>query len=206
MMVPIPHVIAFAGAALLIIVIPGPNVLFAIGRALTLGRRQALLSVLGSVAGSVIPLAVVALGLGAVLMTSTILFTAVKVIGALYLIYLGVTAIRDRKKLVLTASTDSGGRSMRQGFIVGATNPKTAVFFGAVLPQFTAPEAGPLPVQMLILGAIFLLIQMTCDGVWAVAAATARGWFARSPRRLEAVGGVGGAMVVGVGAGVAFAR
>ncbi|MGW5452524.1 LysE family translocator [Nocardia sp. NPDC003979] len=205
-MVPIPHAIAFAGAALLIIVIPGPNVLFAIGRALTLGRRQALLSVLGSVAGSVIPLAVVALGLGAVLMTSTILFTAVKVIGALYLIYLGITAIRDRKKLVLTASTDGGGRSMRQGFIVGATNPKTAVFFGAVLPQFTATDAGPLPVQMLILGAIFLLIQLTCDGVWAVVAATARGWFARSPRRLEAVGGVGGAMVVGVGAGVALAR
>ncbi|WP_067983739.1 LysE family translocator [Nocardia caishijiensis] len=202
-MVPIPHLIAFVGAALLIIVIPGPNVLFAIGRALTLGRRQALLSVLGSVVGSIVPLTVVALGLGTVLMTSALLFTAVKVVGALYLIYLGVTAIRDRKKLSLTANTGAGGRSVRQGFVVGATNPKTAVFFGAVLPQFTAVDAGPLPVQMLVLGVIFLVVQLLCDSVWAVVAATARGWFARSPRRLEAVGGVGGAMVVGVGTGVA---
>ncbi|MGN2639211.1 LysE family translocator [Nocardia takedensis] len=200
----LPHAAAFALAALVIIVIPGPNVLFAIGRALTLGRRSALLSVLGGVAGSTVPLLAVAVGLGALLMTSTLLFTIVKIVGALYLIYLGVTAIRDRRHLSLAAIPDvPGRRSFGQGFVVGATNPKTAVFFAAVLPQFTASDAGPLPLQLLILGAIFLGIQLLSDSVWAVAAATARGWFARSPRRLEAVGGTGGALIIGLGAGVA---
>ncbi|MDO3649696.1 LysE family translocator [Nocardia mangyaensis] len=208
-MVPLSHAAAFAVAAFIIIVIPGPNVLFAIGRALTLGRRPAILSVLGAVAGSTVPLIAVAVGLGAILMTSTILFTIVKTIGVLYLIYLGVTAIRDRKKLAaaLHAAVPavSGRRVFGQGFVVGATNPKTVVFFGAVLPQFAVPEAGSLPVQLLILGGIFLAIQTLSDGTWAIVAAGARGWFARSPRRVEAVGSAGGMMIIGLGTSVAFA-
>ncbi|MFD3508830.1 LysE family translocator [Nocardia sp. NPDC058666] len=208
-MVPLSNAVAFAVAAFIIIVIPGPNVLFAIGRALTLGRRSGILTVAGAVAGSTVPLVVVAVGLGAVLMASTVLFTVVKVIGAAYLIYLGVTAIRDRKKLATamnaSAPAVSGRRLLGQGFVVGATNPKTVVFFGAVLPQFAEPAAGPLTTQLLVLGAIFLAIQMLSDSVWAVLAATARGWFARSPRRLEAVGSTGGAMIIGLGTSVAFA-
>ena len=98
-MVPLSHAAAFAVASLIIIVIPGPNVLFAIGRALTLGRRSAVLSVAGAVAGSFVPLVAVSVGLGAVLMASATLFLIVKIVGAGYLIYLGVATIRRRKEL-----------------------------------------------------------------------------------------------------------
>ncbi|MFE3542778.1 LysE family translocator [Nocardia sp. NPDC059177] len=133
--VPFGHAAAFAVAALVIIVIPGPNVLFAIGRALTVGRRSAVLSVVGAVAGSFVPLVAVVFGLGAVLMASTVLFLVVKVIGAGYLIYLGVSTFRRRRQLaeVLRSAVPGadGARVFRQGFVVGATNPKTIVFFGA---------------------------------------------------------------------------
>ncbi|WP_405165433.1 LysE family translocator [Nocardia sp. NBC_01499] len=207
-MVPLSHAAAFAAAALVIIVIPGPNVLFAIGRALAHGRRAAVVSVLGSMAGTAVPVIGVAVGLGAILAASAILMTIVKIVGACYLIYLGAMAIRDRKKLTLalrSADADpSTGRMVRQGFIVGATNPKTIVFFAAVLPQFAVPEAGALPLQFLTLGAIAITIQLFSDTAWAMAAGTARSWFARSPRRLEAIGGTGGLMIMGVGASVAF--
>ncbi|MFD6159359.1 LysE family translocator [Nocardia sp. NPDC060256] len=207
-MVPLSHAAAFAVAALVIIVIPGPNVLFAIGRALAHGRRAAVVSVLGSMAGTAVPVLGVAVGLGAILAASAILLTIVKIVGACYLIYLGAMAIRDRKKLTLAVrSADaepSTGRMVRQGFVVGATNPKTIVFFAAVLPQFAVPEAGALPAQFLTLGAIAITIQLFSDTAWAMAAGTARSWFARSPRRLEAIGGTGGLMIMGVGASVAF--
>jgi threonine/homoserine/homoserine lactone efflux protein len=207
-MVPLSHVLTFAVAAFIIIVIPGPNVLFAIGRALVLGRRPAVLSVLGTTAGSMVPLLAVSFGLGALLMASAVAFMLVKVVGALYLVYLGISAIRHRKDLVTALHTEvqpaATRRALRQGFVVGATNPKTLVLFGAVLPQFTVPEAGALPVQMLLLGSLCLLIQLVSDSSWALAAGTARAWFARSPRRLEAVGSAGGLMIIGVGAGVAL--
>ncbi|MFI6167089.1 LysE family translocator [Nocardia sp. NPDC051052] len=207
-MVPLSHAAAFAAAALVIIVIPGPNVLFAIGRALAHGRRAAIVSVLGAMAGSAVPVLGVAVGLGAILAASAILMTIVKVLGAGYLIYLGVMAIRERKSLALALraadAQPATRRMVRQGFIVGATNPKTIVFFAAVLPQFAAPEAGALPAQFLTLGAIALAIQFLSDTTWAMVAGTARTWFARSPRRLEAIGGTGGLMIIGVGASVAL--
>ncbi|WP_433621685.1 LysE family translocator [Nocardia sp. CA-120079] len=207
-MVPASHVAAFAVAALIIIVIPGPNVLFAIGRALAHGRRTALLSVLGATVGSALPLIAVALGLGVVLAASAVLLTIVKVVGAGYLIYLGVMAIRERKSLagaLHSHAPDTNPRRMfRQGVIVGATNPKTIVFFAAVLPQFADPATGALPLQLLTLGSVGLGIQILSDGTWAVVAGAARSWFVRSPRRLESVGATGGLMIIGVGASVAL--
>ncbi|MFF3568117.1 LysE family translocator, partial [Nocardia jiangxiensis] len=207
-MVPLSHIAAFAVAASILIIIPGPNVLFAIGRALSLGRRSAVLSVAGGVSGSFVPLVAVSFGLGAVLMASAMLFLIVKVVGAAYLIYLGITTIRQRKKLAAAlqskAPSADGRRVFRQGFVVGATNPKTIVFFAAVLPQFAEPSRGALPAQLLTLGAVFLAIQALSDGTWALLAATARSWFARSPRRLETIGSTGGLMIIGVGAGMAL--
>ncbi|GGK37171.1 LysE family translocator [Nocardia camponoti] len=206
-MVSLSHAAAFALAATIIIVIPGPNVLFAIGRALALGRRSALLSVAGGTCGSMVPLLAVVVGLGALVMASAVAFTVVKVVGACYMVYLGITTIRSRKKLaevVNEAPAGHASRVFRQGVIVGATNPKTIVFFGAALPQFTTPENGALPLQMLTLGLIALSIQVLSDSIWALTAARARTWFASSPRRLEAVGGTGGVMIVGVGAGMAM--
>lgn len=206
-MVPAANLFAFVTAATLVIIVPGPGVLFTIGRALTLGRRAALISVVGHLLGVQIALVFVAVGLGAVLAASATAMAIVKLAGALYLIHLGVQAIRERKALheVLgTAVVPGGGRRVfRQSLVVGVTNPKAIVFFAAVLPHFADPASGALPVQFLVLGSIFVLIALVCDSLWALIASAARHWFVRSPRRLELIGGAGGAMIAGLGASVA---
>ncbi|WP_078288604.1 LysE family translocator [Mycobacterium sp. D16R24] len=202
------HLIGFTIAAYAIIVIPGPSVLFAVGRSLSLGRKSGLVTVLGNTTGTMVPLVLTTAGLGALLAASAWALTVVKLVGAAYLIYLGVQAIRNRKSLIdaLNAQHPAVGtqRVFRQGFVVGMTNPKTALFFAAVLPQFADPAAGSIPVQIAVFGGIFVLIALASDSLWAVLAGTARNWFARSPKRLEAVGATGGFMIVGLGAGVAI--
>ncbi|WP_216915911.1 LysE family translocator [Nocardia noduli] len=207
-MVPASTLLAFVAAAFVIIVVPGPGVLFTIGRALTLGRRAALLSVLGHAVGVYLALVLVALGLGTLLMASSFALTAVKFAGALYLMYLGVQAIRERRSLhdALGARIEptSDSRVLRQSLIVGVTNPKAIVFFAAILPHFVETSTGPLPWQFLVLGTVFMAIALVCDSIWALLASSARDWFARSPRRLEAVGATGGVIVIGLGASVAL--
>ncbi|NUS93605.1 MAG: LysE family transporter, partial [Nocardia sp.] len=101
------------------------------------------------------------------------------------------------------AQPASGRRVFRQSVLVGVTNPKAIVFFAAVLPHFTDAASGSLPLQLLVLGSFFLVIALVSDTAWALLAASARNWFARSPQRLEAVGGTGGVLIVGLGASVA---
>ena len=201
------HLVAFAITALVIIVVPGPSVLFIVGRALAVGRREAVLTMLGNTAGASVMLVAVALGLGALIAASAIALTIVKLAGAAYLIYLGIHAFRTRKSLAeaLASGVKPGNarRALRQGFLVGITNAKTAVFFAAVLPQFVDKTAGPASVQILLLGTVFMLIALCSDSLWALVAGTAREWFARSPRRLELVGGTGGLMIIGLGASIA---
>jgi threonine/homoserine/homoserine lactone efflux protein len=197
------HVLAFAALSLVMIVIPGPSVLFTIGRALTVGRREALLTVAGNATGAYLQVVAVALGIGAVVERSATVFTVVKLVGAAYLVYLGVQAIRHRHKVTdaLAGSVARIGpvRALRDGIVVGFANPKTIVFLVVALPEFTAG-----PVEMLVLGAFFPLIAVLCDSVWALAAGTARDWFARSPRRLAMIGGTGGLMMIGLGASLAL--
>ncbi|GAB3827856.1 LysE family translocator [Kribbella italica] len=201
------HLVAFAVTALIVIVVPGPSVLFIVGRALAVGRREAMLTMVGNTLGAAFLLVAVALGLGTLIAASAVALTVVKLAGAAYLIYLGIHAFRTRKSL---ATALTGGvrpantrRVLRQGFLVGVTNAKTAVFFAAVLPQFIDPAAGHATLQILLLGLVFILIALISDSVWAVAAGSARDWFARSPRRLELVGGTGGLMMIGLGASIA---
>lgn len=196
--------ITFALAGVVLVVVPGPSVLFIVGRALAQGRRAALLSVAGNTTGAVLVVVVVALGLGAVAATSSAVFTTIKIIGAAYLVYLGVQTIRHRGELgaALTAGTQVG-RIYRQGVVVGATNPKVLVFFAAVLPQFVDPAAGSTTTQMLVLGLLFALLAAVLDSLWGLAAGTARDWFASSPVRLRRLGATGGATMVALGAGLA---
>lgn len=206
-MVPASNLLAFIAASIVIIVIPGPGVLFTIGRALALGRRAALVSVFGHSAGVFVALLLVSVGLGTLLAASALALTVVKFAGALYLMYLGIQAIRERKALraALNAQIDpADAKVFRQSVFVGLTNPKAIVFFSAVLPHFAEPSAGSLQLQLLILGTIFLAIALVSDSAWGLLAASARAWFARSPQRLEAVGGAGGAMIFGLGASVAL--
>jgi threonine/homoserine/homoserine lactone efflux protein len=201
--------LAFSLASLILIAIPGPSVLFVVGRSLALGRRGGLLSVLGNELGAVPLLTAVALGVGSVVAESVPVFTAIKIAGAGYLVWLGIQAIRHRNQGIDGAEQvgKAPTRSftlVRQGFVVGITNPKTIVFFVAVLPQFVDLRAGVVPMQMMVLGLIFLVIACICDSVWALAASTARGWFARSPKRLAAIRATGGGMMIGL-AGVLVA-
>ena len=202
------QVLAFVLLSAVIIAVPGPSVLFTIGRALTVGRREALLTVAGNAIGVYLQVVAVAIGIGVIVERSTEVFTVIKLVGAAYLVYLGVQAIRHRRKVAEALAEGvptvlPSGRAMRDGIVVGVANPKSIVFLVVALPQFTAPAAGNVSVQMLVLGALFPVIALVLDSVWALLAATARTWFSRSPRRLELVGGTGGLMMIGVGATIA---
>jgi threonine/homoserine/homoserine lactone efflux protein len=150
----------------------------------------------------------VAFGVGALVERSVAVFTVIKLAGAAYLVYLGVQAIRHRGSLRaaldVAAEPRTFGRILRDGIVVGVSNPKAIVFFAAVLPQFVNRSAGHVPVQMLLLGSVFVAIAVVCDSSWALAAGTARAWMARSPRRLEMVGGAGGLAMIGIGASLAL--
>jgi threonine/homoserine/homoserine lactone efflux protein len=218
--------LAFLATAAVIVAIPGPSLLFTIGRALTVGRRAALLTVIGNALGLLVQSLLVAVGLGAVLAASAAAYTVVKLAGAAYLVYLGVQAIRHRGELAgaLLAARSGGGEpvaaqgsdrgssdrgssdrsSLLQGLTVGLTNPKTLVFLSSLLPQFVDPASAPQP-QILALGAVFAAMALAGDSVWALAAGRARDWFARSPRRLARLGVGGGALMIGLGVSVAVA-
>jgi len=201
------RLLAFAAMSFLLIMIPGPSVLFVVGRALAQGRRAALTTVVGNTLGAYVLVVAVALGVGAVVERSVLVFTVLKWAGAAYLVYLGVKAWRERDSsgAVLTDGTGarSGLRTLWEGFVVGVSNPKTIVFFAAVLPQFVDRAEGHAVVQMLVLGLVFNVIAVVSDSAWGLAAATARDWFARSPRRLSLVGGAGGLTMIGLGVTVA---
>ena len=144
-----------------------------------------------------------AAGLGAILERSVVLFDVVRLAGATYLVYLGVQAFRHRRALATVLDVGAQPRSMRrilrEGFIVGISNPKTALFFAAVLPQFVNRDLGHVPLQMALLGMIFVAIALVSDSMWGMAAGTARAWLGRSPDRLAALGGLGGVVTIGLG-------
>ncbi|HEX9040171.1 MAG TPA: LysE family translocator [Trebonia sp.] len=202
------HLIGFTLASLVIIVVPGPGVLFVIGRALAHGRRTAFATAAGHAVGNYVVAACVAVGLGALLQRSAEVFTVVKLAGALYLVFLGVQAIRRRHSLAAAMSSAAGAsdgwRALRDGFIVGVTNPKSFILFGAILPQFVDRGAGNVPAQMLLLALISVTMGLASDVTWGLAASTVRSWFARSPRRYALVGGAGGLAMVGVGVTIAL--
>lgn len=207
-MLPAQNAGAFALAALALIVIPGPSVLFVIGRSLSLGRVGGILSVLGNALGMIPAIVAVSLGVGALVAQSLVVLFVIKVLGAAYLVYLGVQAIRRRHDHVgagpdLTTARPSARRLVLEGFVVGLSNPKTIVFFVAVLPQFVSYDAGAIPPQLALLGGIFFGIALACDSAWALTAGTARSWFARDPRRLARMGAGGGVMMIGLGGALA---
>jgi threonine/homoserine/homoserine lactone efflux protein len=178
-------------------------VLFVVSRGVALGRRAALATVVGSTAGIAVLTAVVALGLGSIVEQSLAVFTVIKIAGAAYMVYLGVRMFRDRDELarIVDAAVVPRGmrRMLREGFVVGVTNPKALILQTAVLPQFVDPKAGSVQLQLAALGGILLLVGFCTDGAWALAAGTARVWISRSPRRLELIGGTGGLVLIGLG-------
>jgi len=209
-MLPTRHLVEFLLTIYVLIVIPGPSVLFTISRGVSLGRRAALASVVGNVGGLMLQLVLVVIGIGSIVASSDAVFTALKLLGAAYLVYLGVRNIRQRKSLAalftpaVAAQPKPLRRIVREGFFVGATNPKGVLIFTAVLPQFVDRSQGHVTLQLALLGAICALVALLSDGSWALISGSARQWFGRSPRRLERMTGVGGAMLIALGFGLAL--
>jgi threonine/homoserine/homoserine lactone efflux protein len=204
----IDRLLAFAAVAVIFVLVPGPSVLFTISRALTLGRRPALLTVFGNAAGVYVHVMAVAFGVGAIIEQSVLAFNVLKIAGAAYLVYLGLQAIRHRHRLssmlTETIAIAQARRVLVDGFVVGVTNPKSVVFFAAILPQFVTPANGHITSQLLVLGLVAISAALVCDSLWALLAGSARDWFARSPRRLAALGGTGGLVMLGLGAQLAL--
>jgi threonine/homoserine/homoserine lactone efflux protein len=202
------HLLGYALASLVLIVIPGPGVLFVVGRALAHGRRTALATACGHAAGNYVVAACVAVGLGSLLQRSDQAFVIVKVAGAVYLVWLGSHAVRHRRSLAeafaAVSAPQDAWRALRDGAVVGITNPKAYILFGAILPQFVDRGAGRVPAQMLVLALVSVLIGAISDCGWGFAASAVRTWFARSPDRFALVGGAGGLAMIGVGVTVAL--
>jgi threonine/homoserine/homoserine lactone efflux protein len=207
-MVSLEQVLAFGVAALVLIAIPGPSVVFVVGRALAYGRAVALCTVLGNSLGLLVVLVLVSFGLGVLVRESMLVFSTLKLAGAAYLVYLGVQAIRHRQAFSVPGRAAADAvlprrRALRQGFVVGATNPKAFVIFAAVLPQFLDRDSSHLTMQMLLLGLLAFAIGLVSDSAWAVTAAQLRTWFHGSARRGEAMGALGGLSMIGLGVGIA---
>lgn len=207
-MVPTSHLLEFLVTVYVVILIPGPSVLFVVSRGVSLGRRAALATVLGNTGGLTLQLVLVAIGVGSVVARSAAVFTVLKLLGAAYLILLGVRKIRDRRALAAMFGPTSIAprglrRTVREGFLVGATNPKGILMFTVILPQFIDRASGHVTLQLALLGAICVLIGLLSDCAWAVAAGSARQWLGSSSRRLEQLSVAGGVMLVCLGLGLA---
>jgi len=194
-------------AAMVIILAPGPSVLFVIARAIAWGRRTAIFTVAGNVSGSFVLSVFVALGLGPILQRSDLAYATVQWGGGLYLMYLGLDAIRHRE-IHAADMTNQGDiapsikRSIRDGFWVGALNPKAIVFYAAVLPQFIDRDRGSITAQLIVLGAIFSILAFISDGSWGLLAGTAREWLATDPNRLVKLRATGGSIMMILGLAV----
>jgi threonine/homoserine/homoserine lactone efflux protein len=197
-------------AAMVIILAPGPSVLFVIARAIAWGRKTAVLTVAGNVTGAFFLSTFVAFGLGPILQRSEIAYIAIQWGGGLYLVYLGVDAIRHRRAHAADMKNQgdvapSVRRSIRDGFWVGALNPKGLVFYAVVLPQFIDRERGHVTGQLILLGAIFSILAFFSDGTWGLLAGTARQWLATDSKRLERLRSTGGAIMIILGISVLVA-
>ena len=207
-MPPTAHLLAFALTAFVIILIPGPSVLFTVSRAIVLGRVAGVATVAGNTVGAFTQVVAVAFGIGPLIERSITLFTVLKLAGAAYLVFLGVQAIRHRRSLAAalgaTIEQKTLARIVLDGFTVGVTNPKAIVFFAAILPQFVDRQSGHVPAQLIMLGALMAGIALLSDSTYALVAGRVRAWLASSPRRMEALGGAGGLAMIAIGARLAF--
>ena len=194
-------------AAMVIILAPGPSVLFVIARAIAWGRKTAVFTVAGNVTGAFALSTMVAIGLGPILQRSDLAYAAIQWGGGLYLMYLGIEAIRQRRVHAEDMRNQGDvapgvARSMRDGFWVGALNPKGLVFYAAVLPQFVDREKGNVALQLIFLGAVFSILAFVSDGTWGLLAGTARQWLATDAKRLEKLRATGGIVMIILGISV----
>jgi threonine/homoserine/homoserine lactone efflux protein len=195
-------------AAFIIVLAPGPSVLFTIARGIAWGPKTAVATVAGNVMGAFSLSVVVALGLGPILQRSALAYTIVQIGGGLYLMYLGYGAIKESRisagALAQEREKDISlkpgiRRSMRDGYWVGALNPKGVVFFAAILPTFVDKGKGHITSQLIVMGAIFAIIAFFSDGTWGLIAGIIRDWLAQELKRLQALRITGGTVMILLG-------
>ena len=179
------EILAFAGPVVLLAFVPGPDLLFVLTEGMLRGRRAGLVATLGLCSGLVFHISAVTLGVAALVQASPAAFAALRYIGAAYLLYLAWRAFSSRNA---TRANNDGtpaalGAIYRRAILMNISNPKVAIFFLAFLPQFAHPERGQVPVQMLILGGIFMICSLACFVVIALLADPLGAWLRRSPSR-----------------------
>jgi len=202
------NLLAFALAAALLIAIPGPSVLFIVSRAIALGRRGALLTVVGNTCGEYLQVVAVALGVGAIVRASATAFLVLRVAGAAYLVFLGLRTFLGRRHRLASSRHDNARGDLRifqDGLAVGSTNPKTAILFSAILPQFVLPSQGEVTFQILALGLVWVILVLVGDGIWALTASRVRSRLLSNPRRSQTAVGVSGLVTAGLGVGLLVA-
>jgi threonine/homoserine/homoserine lactone efflux protein len=198
----------FAVAATLLLLAPGPAVLYVVARSVEQGRLAGLVSVFGITTGTLVHVLASTLGLSALLASSAVAFAVVKYAGAGYLIYIGVRRILRRTDTPAAQATlprRSLGKLYRDGFIVNLLNPKTALFFLAFLPQFVDPARGAVPFQIAFLGLLFTLMGLTSDGLYALIAGTAGAWIKRRSGSMDWERYLTGSVFIGLGLTAALA-
>jgi threonine/homoserine/homoserine lactone efflux protein len=200
----------FAVAAVTLLVIPGPAVLYIVTRSVDQGRAAGLASVCGVHVGTLVHVAAAALGLSALLVSSATAYDTVRWLGAAYLVWLGVRRLLARDEDELPATGGAGrrtglGRVFAQGVVVNVLNPKTALFFFAFLPQFVDTSRGSVPFQVVVFGVAFVVLGLVSDGAYAVAASTGAGWLRRRPGVARASRLLSGGVLISLGVTTALA-
>jgi threonine/homoserine/homoserine lactone efflux protein len=197
----LPNLPVFLFAALVLLLTPGPAVLYIIARSIDQGRRAGLVSVLGIETGNFIHVLAATLGLSAILLSSPLAFAIVKYLGAVYLIYLGVRRLlmREYAQQVAEVQPQSLRRVYSQGVAVAVLNPKTALFFFAFLPQFVDPAKGSVTGQLFLLGCMFVLMAIVTDSLYALLAGTAGKWLKGSRGFVIAERYLVGCVYIGLG-------
>ena len=195
----------FVVASMAIIIVPGPSVLFTLARGVAWGRSVAVLTVLGNSIGTLLMSVIVAVGLGPFLSHSKVFAITLQVVGGLYLLWLGIDALRHRHQHAQAMTQREAERPVnlsivRQGFIVGILNPKSLVFFAAVFPHFVDRTKGNETLQLLIFGGLFTVMAFCSDSTWGIIAGAAREWLSGSPTRLVVLRTIGACVMMTLGA------
>lgn len=199
-MIDLTAYLLFLGASLVLLLTPGPAVLYIVARSVEQGRLGGIVSVAGVGLGNLAHVIAAAVGVSAIIAASALAFSVLKYLGAAYLIWLGIKTLRTRvTPITLQVEGKPLARLFTEGAIVAALNPKTALFFLAFLPQFISPAAGAVWLQILLLGGSFVLLGLATDGLYAIAAGSLRNLFRDSLRVLKAQKLVSGTIYIGLG-------
>jgi len=199
----VAHLAAFAAAAVVLAVIPGPGMLYVLARSLAAGTGTGLRSTAGTALGGLGHVLAATLGLSALILASATAFEVLRLAGAAYLVWLGVQTLRNAGTPPQVSAVGGRNHALRQGVLIEALNPKTALFFLTFLPQFVQPERGPVAAQFLLLGAVAVLLNSSADVVVAVLSGRLSGVLQRSPRwwKRQRVGS--GVLLIGLGGAAA---